>query len=195
MSEPPAVEQFLLPEADGAPNNDRLPLILYRAAVDPGDDEPEAAFERVFARHNWGNGFRGDTFPFHHYHSAAHEVVGIARGKAEVQFGGPNGPVVAVKAGDAVVIPAGVSHRRLDDTPGYSSVGAYPPGQTADLCVLSERDARSARQQPGIGDLAPRVIGDDELPATRASIAATALPETDPLLGESGPITTAWRSA
>ena len=71
-----------------------------------------------------GDGFRGDTFPFHHYHSIAHEVVGCARGAAQLQFGGPEGPVVDVQAGDAVLIPAGVVHCRLDDKPGYVSVGA-----------------------------------------------------------------------
>ena len=44
------------------------------------DGEPEAAVERHFDANGWGDGFRGDTFPFHHYHSIAHEVVGCARG-------------------------------------------------------------------------------------------------------------------
>ncbi len=192
MLETYSIERVFLAESDGMPNNGKLPLILYRAAVDLDDDEPERTFEKIFAQHGWGNGFRGDTFPFHHYHSVAHEVVGFARGRAEIQFGGPAGPIHQVQAGDAVVIPAGVGHRRLDDTPGFSSVGAYPPGQSPDLCVMSESDARIARQRPDVGDLKVSVIGKKGLQATRASIAGTALPETDPILGNSGPIMTLW---
>ena len=134
-------EHHLLKEAGTSPNNGALPLIVYRGAIDVGGDEPEAAVERHFGANGWGDGFRGDTFPFHHYHSIAHEVVGCARGAARLQFGGPEGPVVDVQAGDAVLIPAGVAHARLDDEPGYVSVGAYPPGQQPDLCVLSDQDA------------------------------------------------------
>jgi uncharacterized protein YjlB len=194
MLEANSIERVLLTESDGIPNNDKLPLILYRAAVDFGEEEPEGIFEKIFAQNDWGDGFRGDTFPFHHYHSAAHEVVGFARGRAEIQFGGPSGPIVEVKAGDAVVIPAGVGHRRLDDRPGFMSVGGYPPGQSPDICVLSESDAELARGHPGMGDLELRVIGHDELQAIGASIAGTALPETDPILGNSGPIVTLWRN-
>ncbi len=96
MLEDNSIEHVLVSETDGVPNNDKLPLILYRAAVDFGDLEPEGVLEKLFARHDWGDGFRGDTFPFHHYHSTAHEVVGIARGSAEIQFGGPTGPVLGV---------------------------------------------------------------------------------------------------
>ncbi len=192
MLETNSIESVYLTESDGMPNNDKLPLILYRGAVDLGDEEPETVFEKIFAQHRWGNGFQGDTFPFHHYHSVAHEVVGFARGRAEIQFGGPAGPIHQVQAGDAVVIPAGVGHRRLDETPGFSSVGAYPPGQSPDLCVMSESDARIARQRPDMGNLKVSVIGENELQATRASIAGTALPETDPILGNRGPIMTLW---
>ncbi|MCZ6840956.1 MAG: cupin [Alphaproteobacteria bacterium] len=193
MGETNSIECVFLTESDGMPNNDKLPLIRYRAAVDLDDEEPESVFEKTFAQHGWGNGFRGDTFPFHHYHSVAHEVVGFARGRAEIQFGGPAGPIHRVQAGDAVVIPAGVGHRRLDETPGFSSVGAYPPGQSPDLCVMSESDARIARQRPDMGNLEVSVIGEKELQAARASITGTALPLTDPIRGNSGPIMTLWR--
>ena len=194
MRQTNSIERVFLTESDGMPNNDKLPLILYRAAVDLDDEEPERVFEKTFARHGWGNGFRGDTFPFHHYHSVAHEVVGFARGRAEIQFGGPAGPIHRVQAGDAVVIPAGVGHRRLDETPGFSSVGAYPPGQSPDLCVISESDARIARRRPDMGNLEISVIGEKELQAARASITGTALPLTDPIMGNSGPIMTLWRN-
>jgi uncharacterized protein YjlB len=167
-------------------------LLVYRGAVQVGDDDPEGDVERTFGANNWGDGFRGDTFPFHHYHSVAHEVVGCARGKASIQFGGPTGPVVDVQAGDAVLIPAGVVHCRLDDTPGYTSVGAYPPGQRPDLCVLAESDARMARERNDTEGLELKVIGKSGLPSIKRSIASTALPATDPIGGRDGAVQALW---
>ena len=199
-----AFEHHLLKEAGTSPNNGALPLIVYRGAIDVGGDEPEAAVERHFDSNGWSDGFRGDTFPFHHYHSIAHEVVGCARGAAQLQFGGPEGPVVDVvldefafavvdvQAGDAVLIPAGVVHARLDDTPGYVSVGAYPPGQQPDLCVLSNQDAEVSNARDDTEGLELKVIGEAEMPAIRASIVAVPLPATDPLAGGSGPVPELW---
>jgi uncharacterized protein YjlB len=169
-----------------------LPLIVYRGVMDVGGDEPEAAVERHFDANGWGDGFRGDTFPFHHYHSIAHEVVGCARGAARLQFGGPEGPVIDVRAGDAVLIPAGVVHCRLDDTPGYVNVGAYPPGQQPDLCVLTGEDAAVSDARDDTEGLELKVVGAAELPAIRATIAGVPLPATDPLAGARGPVTTLW---
>ncbi len=186
------IERYLLPEVGGNPNNAVLPLLLYRAAVRIDERDPEGSVEKTFWSNNWGDGFRGDTFPFHHYHSFAHEVVGCARGQATLQFGGPTGPVVDVEAGDAVLIPAGVVHCRLDDRPGYVSIGAYPPGQKADICVLSEREAAIARARPDAEGLELKVVGTAELPAIKASIARTVLPATDPIAGKNGAVQTHW---
>ncbi len=188
-----SAEPCLLSLSGDSPNNDELPLLLYRGAVALGRDAPESDVEKVFWANGWGNGFRGDTFPFHHYHSIAHEVVGVARGKASVQFGGPDGPVFDVAAGDAVLIPAGVVHCRLDDAPGFLSVGAYPPGQSPDLCVLSAADARLAGETSEVGDLPIIPVGQSELAATLARIKDVALPETDPIGGKGGPMATHWR--
>ena len=153
------------------PNNAALPLILYRGALDTGGDDPDGAFEALFASNGWGYGWRGGViYPFHHFHAEAHEVVGIARGQASVQFGGPKGPVLDVAAGDAVLIPAGVGHCRIDDAPGLSVVGSYPPGQRPDL-----------RRQ-----------GESDGPALRRRIAGVPLPERDPVVGAEGPAIRLW---
>lgn len=188
-----SIEHILVPEAGTAPNNNVLPLILYRSAAQfGGGEEPERVFENIFWGNNWGSSFRDGTFPFHHYHSAAHEVVGIARGQAVLQFGGPDGPVVEVKAGDAALIPAGVVHCRLDDEPGYSIVGAYPPGQLPDCCVLSDEDQVVASQHPDISDLKVQVVTGNKLLEIKTLISQTALPVTDPIQGQDGFVTTAW---
>ena len=124
-------EHHLLKEAGTSPNNGALPLIVYRGVMDVGGDEPEAAVERHFDANGWGDGFRGDTFPFHHYHSIAHEVVGCARGAARLQFGGPKGPVVDVQAGDAVLIP-----------PGWSTAGSTTSRATSASAPIRRGSSR-----------------------------------------------------
>lgn len=100
--------------------------------------------------------------------------------------------MVEVSAGDAVLIPAGVVHARLDDKPGYVSVGVYPPGQQPDLCVLSTEDAYVSNARDDTEGLELKVVGEAEMPAIRTSIAAVPLPATDPLAGSSGPVADLW---
>jgi uncharacterized protein YjlB len=156
---------------DGDIPNSRYPLIVYTGAIDPASGDPAVAFETRFERNGWGNGWRNGIFPFHHYHSTAHEVLGIARGETEVRFGGEAGQTLHVRAGDAVLIPAGVGHKRLSGSPDLLVIGAYPPGQRADLM------REDAEDKAGI----------------RARIAAVAFPDTDPLAGRGGPMLGAWR--
>ena len=107
---------------DGAIPNSRLPVLVWRAAVtaDP------AAVERIFAANRWPPAWRNGVYGFHHFHGNAHEALGIARGQVTVQFGGPNGQALTVKAGDVVVIPAGVAHKNAGQSDDLLIVGAYP---------------------------------------------------------------------
>jgi len=187
-----SVEHHLLSPSGISPNNDSLPLIFYKGAVALTGGEPESDVENVFWGNDWGNGFRGDTFSFHHYHSCAHEVVGCARGQAKIQFGGPDGPVFDVSAGDAVLIPAGVVHCRKDEAPGFMSIGAYPPGQEPDLCVFSQEDADIAHVAPGVGDLNVIPVGQNELAAVLQRISNVPLPKTDPVGGSGGAVSALW---
>jgi uncharacterized protein YjlB len=168
---PARIETHLFP-ADGlVPNNRKLPLILYREALPLRElrGEPERAFEQLFASHGWQDAWVDGIYDYHHYHSTAHEVLGIARGYATVQFGGANGLIVEVKAGDAVVIPAGVGHCRLSGE-DLVVVGAYPDGQDWDLCLPTEADLAKALE----------------------NIPWVAVPELDPILGAAGPVMTSW---
>ena len=72
---------------DGAIPNSKLPLLVYRQAV-PADP---AAIERIFTDNRWPAAWRDAVHPFHHFHSDAHEVLGVASGSAKVRFGGPGG--------------------------------------------------------------------------------------------------------
>ncbi len=155
---------------DGRIPNSRLPLVIFHAAIDPRMACAEA-FEALFERHGWPPAWRATIFPYHHFHSTTHEVLGIASGSARVLVGGDYGREFDIAAGDAIVIPAGVGHKRLSSSSDFLAVGAYPPGQDWDL-MKGERGER-----PG----ADRNI--DRVP----------LPQTDPVNGPGGLLTELWR--
>lgn len=118
-------ETLLLADDGTIPNNPRLPALLYRGALPAGD--PEAA-EALFARHGWPPAWRDGIHGYHHYHPNAHEALAIACGTVRVQLGGEGGEVLELRAGDVVVLPAGVGHRNLGGSGDLLVVGAYPPG-------------------------------------------------------------------
>lgn len=152
------------------PNNPTLPFLVYPAAMDLSGDDPAAICETVFAANRWGGSWRNDIYPFPHYHSTAHEVLGICRGEARVRFGGDAGLELVVGAGDVVVIPAGVGHQNLRSSTDLLVVGAYPRGQSFDLCRGRE----------------------EERPQALANIRRVPLPTADPLYGAEGPLVEHW---
>ena len=157
--------------ADGAmPNNELCAVLVYPGAVALRDPDPAAAFEALFAANGWTGSWRNGIHPFHHFHSTAHEVLGIFSGEATVQFGGDNGITVSARAGDVVVVPAGVGHKKLKSR-DLGVVGAYPRGQYPDMCV-------------------PKLTG----AGRRASAVTVSLPECDPVFGADGPLFEYWRA-
>ncbi|MBM3837783.1 MAG: hypothetical protein FJ398_07420 [Verrucomicrobia bacterium] len=170
MANPPRVAHYLLPDDGAIPNNPKLPLLVYPGAVELSGGDPATIFERLFASNGWTGSWRNGIYSFHHYHSTAHEVLGIYRGSAAVQFGGESGITLTASAGDAIVIPAGVGHKNLRCSPDLGVVGAYPPGQQVDMCY----------GKPG------------ERPQADEAIACVSLPGTDPLYGETGPLIQHW---
>ncbi|WJY25823.1 cupin [Alteriqipengyuania flavescens] len=130
-------ECFMLAANGWVPNNSQLPVIVYRA-VERGDcDEIARAFERRFGRHGWPPDWRDTVYDYHHYHSTAHEALGVAAGHAVLELGGPRGRRMDVSAGNALVLPAGTGHRRIHSTEDFLVVGAYPAGQEWDICCTA----------------------------------------------------------
>ena len=163
------IEVFTFGRSDPAPNHPTLSVILYRAGITfTSALEPAAQFEARFAQHRWPPSWRNGVYSFHHYHTTAHEVLGIAFGSARLLLGGSDGETLTVFAGDAILLPAGTGHCCLQASADFLVVGAYPPGQEPDL----QREAPSAQ--------------------LLARIKQVPLPEMDPLLGPLGPVHEHW---
>jgi uncharacterized protein YjlB len=167
----PDVQAFRFEDDGETPNNPRLPLLVYRRAVVlDGERDPAVPFERAFASHGWADGWRNGIHPFLHFHTGTHEVLGIARGQATVEFGGARGQALSVEAGDVVVLPAGTGHRRVSASGDLLVVGAYPANGAFD------------QKRPGQVDHRTAV----------SAIAAVPLPEMDPVHGSTGPLLDFW---
>jgi len=161
--------------ADGeVPNNPRLPLVVYRGAfrLDPGVD-PASIFEAAFAANGWGSSWRNGIYPFRHFHTRTHEVLGIARGTARVEFGGAAGEQLDLDPGDVAILPAGTAHKRLAQSADLLVVGAYPEASGIDQ----------------------KRAGEIDIEAALAVIARVPNPPMDPVYGADGPMWTLWRDA
>ncbi len=154
-------------EDDGnIPNNPTLPVVIYPGAFKENPEE----IERVFNQNNWTNSWTDGVFDYHHYHSNAHEVLGVKSGSAKIQLGGESGQTFDVQQGDVIVLPAGTGHKKLSASDDFQVVGAYPNGAEPDL----------------------KTGGQDERPEVLEAILDAPLPDSDPVFGKEGPIVNNW---
>ena len=161
-------DHFTLSPSAWVPNHPTLPVLLYsniRADMD------SSAFEDMYHDNGWAGIWRSGVFAYHHYHSGAHEVLGIGRGEAKLQIGGPDGKILDVRQGDCLLLPAGTGHKRLESSADFQVVGAYPPGQEADI----QREAPTKEML--------------------ALIRSLPIPATDPVLKTAGGLIELWRAA
>jgi uncharacterized protein YjlB len=148
------------------PNNPRLPMLVYPGAIDlTGTADPEALFEKTFARHGWGDMWRNGIYPYVHYHSTIHEALGIARGRAKVRIGGAQGRELDLIPGDVALLPAGTGHQCLwaARTDGHRRLS-----EDRTLQYLPRQQAEHAK--------------------ALKSIAKVPMPDSDPVRGRHGPL-------
>jgi len=159
------------------PNHPKWPLLVYPSAVAVAGPDPAAAFERLFDANRWPAAWRNGVYPYHHFHTTAHEALGVYSGEVTVQFGGEDGVTITAKPGDVIVLPAGTGHKKIASRGNLGIVGAYPEGQQADMNVA--HGAAPASSDKGAH-------------AARAA-ARVPLPARDPVYGAQGPLFAHWR--
>jgi uncharacterized protein YjlB len=166
----PRVMAHLLADDGTFPNNGRLPLLAYQGCLHLPEHDPASTIEALLCANGWGGSWRNGVYGYHHYHSTAHEVLGVYGGTAEIQLGGENGVEISIAVGDVVIVPAGVAHKNLGASRDFRVVGAYPRGQHPDM---------------NYGKAGERPRADE-------NVAAVPLPAMDPIYGEDGPLVERW---
>jgi hypothetical protein len=76
----PEVKTFYFKDDGSIPNNPDLPVLFYPGAL---KEKAEQA-EKIFNENNWLNSWTNGVFDYHHYHSNAHEVLGVMSGSAGI---------------------------------------------------------------------------------------------------------------
>jgi uncharacterized protein YjlB len=154
-------------EDDGGIPNSPLPVLVYH---DVEASREASSCEALFARHGWLGAWRDGIYSFHHFHSNAHEVLGVVAGRAAVVLGGPRGRRFDVGPGDVLVLPAGTGHCNAGSSGDLLVIGAYPDGMHWDI----------RRGDPAEHD------------EVLANIGAVPLPRADPVHGPTGPLIARW---
>lgn len=160
--------ELILFEPDEKMPNNRLPILIYRQTAE--GSELEHLFRETFAANSWGGLWTGAIFGYDHFHSNAHEVVGVASGEAILGLGGASGKRVEVAEGDVVILPAGTGHRRVRGSGDFLVIGAFPIGQEIHDIYTDLTACEGYLER----------------------VAAVALPVADPVYGATGPLLAQW---
>jgi uncharacterized protein YjlB len=110
--------------------NSRLTVLIFRSVLVPGIPAKPDLFRKRFRKA--GGAVCGQT------RSSITRIFIRTRmkfwefieGKVTVRLGGEQGRLFRLKAGDMLLLPPGVGHRRVGDDKGLKLIGAYPRGQS-----------------------------------------------------------------
>ncbi|ORY61369.1 uncharacterized protein BCR38DRAFT_439984 [Pseudomassariella vexata] len=185
-----APEQYHIKPTPHCPNN-RLPVLVYRGVLPTPLDEGTAS--EALQLNGWVKKGTWGTITVKHFHPNTHECYGIFQGASELVFGeggadeSGKGIRCHVRAGDVVVVPAGVAHASVateeeggtqnesgDGHKPYKYIGVYPEGAPHWRSELGNRMLSSE---------------DEDLTNEVASVAA---PSADPVYGPHGPLMDIW---
>ncbi|KAI8724058.1 Cupin type-1 domain-containing protein [Fusarium sp. LHS14.1] len=169
------------------PNN-VFPVLVYRGVLpEPHEETSTTTF---LESHGWTKQHQGTwgTITAKHFHPNTHECYGVFQGESELIFGVGAGDDASVgvkchvKAGDVVVVPAGVAHASVDKddmtkdkSQRYRYVGVYPNGSP------------KWRNEYGKVPLEGRKLVDE--------IGGVPFPRQDPVAGYEGALLRIWTEA
>ncbi|WAO85836.1 Cupin type-1 domain-containing protein [Fusarium falciforme] len=164
------------------PNN-VFPVLVYRGVLPEPHDE--ASTTKLLESHGWTKKGTWGTITAKHFHPNTHECYGVFQGESELIFGAGVGDDAStgvkchVKAGDVVVVPAGVAHasvdkedRTKDKSEKYRYIGVYPDGSP------------KWRNEYGKAPLEGRELLDE--------IGGVPFPSQDPVTGPEGALLKIW---
>ncbi len=135
------VSQILVKSDGLSPNAGAhsLPALLYRGLF--GSTPSASAIEAHVRKLGWQPAWRYPMYKEAHFHSTTHELLAAYKGSADILLGGSDElarrgsaseseshKVVTLQAGDVLLLPAGYSHRAVEDRDGFQMVGSYPHG-------------------------------------------------------------------
>jgi len=165
------VEKFYF-SGNGRVPNSRFPTLVYRGISTGSVLDMEELIRANDWHPTWHNSM--GMIPNHHFHAEAHEIIVINSGELDCQLGGHDGARTTLRAGDAVVIPAGVGHLGVGFTEDLRVTGGFPAG----YCFLDFRLGYADEYY--------------EL-AERASLIP--VPAKDPFFGAQGHLPKIWNAA
>jgi uncharacterized protein YjlB len=165
------VSHHIVPGNKIFPNNKHLPVLVFKQVLQLPQSGGNDIVQKRFESNDWKNCWNGDVFQYHHYHSNAHEALGISNGNIMLQLGGEDGSIISLSKGDVILIPAGVAHKNVGSSDTFSCVGAYPKGQEYDVNYGKPEEREKAEE----------------------NIANVYMPLTDPIFGNKGPLHQHWK--
>jgi uncharacterized protein YjlB len=162
--------QYKLKQNGHFPNNPYLPVLFYKEVLKLPARNSEEVVTGIFLDNDWSNVWSNGIYPYHHYHSNTHEVLGIFSGECVIMLGGEKGIQCRLEKGDVIVLPAGVAHQCISASDDFKCAGAYPAGKEYDVMY----------GKPG------------EQPTAAENIQKVPLPGSDPIYGNKGPVFDYW---
>jgi len=168
------VEMYSLRDNGVVPNS-HLPTVYFRALCSFSSNDIKSVcrnIEELIRPNNWKLDWVDENavHRYTHYHSTAHEMLIVLKGTSELRVGGSNGKEVRLNAGDGIVIPAGVAHRRISGRKDFTVAGIYPNGQKWDMMRQTRTDYKESKK----------------------NISSVSLPTADPFFGTDGPLMMWW---